>query len=105
MQLFAVLTTIDDEIRARALAVELVERGLVACAQISRIESVYQWQGETVQEPEFRLLLKTSAARYSELEHAIVELHPYDTPAIMALPVERVEAGFGDWVVAQTRPA
>lgn len=105
MQLLAVLTTIDDEIRARALAAELVERGLVACAQISRIESVYKWKGEIVQEPEFRLLLKTSEARYAELEHAIGELHPYDCPAIMALPVERVEADFGDWIVAQTRPA
>ena len=105
MQLLAVLTTIDDEIRARALAVELVEQGLVACAQISRIESVYRWKGETVQEPEFRLLLKTSAARYAELEHAIGELHPYECPAIIALPVERVEAEYGDWIAAQTRPA
>ncbi len=105
MQLLAVLTTIDDEIRARALAVQLVEQGLVACAQISRIESVYKWEGETVQEPEFRLLLKTSEACYAELEHAIGELHPYDTPAIVALPMARVEAEFGDWIVAQTRPA
>ena len=103
MQLLAVLTTIDDEIRARALAVELVERGLVACAQISRIESVYKWKGVTVQEPEYRILMKTTEARYAELEHAIGELHPYEQPAIIALPVERVEAEFGDWVVAETR--
>ena len=103
MQLLAVLTTIDDEIRARALAVELVERGLVACAQISRIESVYKWKGETVQEPEYRILMKTTEARYAELEHAIKELHLYETPAIIALPVERAEVDFGDWILAQTR--
>lgn len=46
MRFLAVLTTIDDEIRARALAMALVEQRLVACAQISRIESVYRWEGE-----------------------------------------------------------
>ena len=99
MKLLAVLTTIDDEIRARALAVELVERKLVACAQISRIESVYRWKGDTAQEIEYRLLLKTT-----ELEHAIGELHPYETPPILALPVDKAEADFSDWVLAETRP-
>lgn len=104
MKLLAVLTTVDDAIRARALAVELVERKLAACAQISKIESVYRWQGETAQEIEYRVLLKTTDARYAELEHAIGELHPYDTPAIVALPIEHAEADFADWVVAETRP-
>ncbi|MEM7765651.1 MAG: divalent-cation tolerance protein CutA [Pseudomonadota bacterium] len=104
MRFLAVLTTIDDEIRARALASALVEQRLVACAQISRIESVYRWDGDVVQEPEYRLLLKTTEARYPELEHAIGQLHPYETPAIMALPAEKLEAAFGNWVVSETRP-
>ena len=103
MRFLAVLTTIDDEIRARALAMALVEQRLVACAQISRIESVYRWEGEVQQEPEYRLLLKTTEARYRELEHAIGTLHPYETPAIIALPIEKAEAAFGDWISSETR--
>ncbi|MEO0347626.1 MAG: divalent-cation tolerance protein CutA [Pseudomonadota bacterium] len=103
MRFLAVLTTINDEIRARALAMALVEQRLVACAQISRIESVYRWEGEVQQEPEYRLLLKTTAARYPELEHAISTLHPYETPAIVALPLEKAEAAFGDWITSETR--
>lgn len=103
MALLAVLTTVDDETRARELATALVERKLVACAQISRIDSVYRWQGDIVNEPEYRLLLKTTESNYAALEQAILELHPYDTPAILALPVAAAAAAFGDWVTSETR--
>lgn len=102
VQLLAVLTTVDDETRARELATALVERRLVACAQISRIESVYRWDGEVLNEAEYRLLLKTTKTNYTALEAAILELHPYDTPAILALSVEAAEAAFSDWVTTET---
>lgn len=100
MTLIAVYTTVANQEQARQLARALVERKLVACAQISEIESFYPWQGELQHDCEFRLLLKTTEARYPALEAAIRELHPYDLPAICALAFNQVSAPYADWVEA-----
>jgi periplasmic divalent cation tolerance protein len=98
MDCVAVITTVGSRDQARAIARTLVERGLVACAQISEIESLYRWDGALQDEPEWRLLLKTVAARYDAVEAAIRALHPYALPAIYALPVERAFAPYAEWV-------
>ncbi len=98
MTVIAVLTTIDSEEGASAIATALVERRLAACVQISRIDSVYTWQGEVQQSPEFRLLVKTIDEQYAAVEATIRELHTYDLPAVIALPVEHAYAPFADWI-------
>ena len=94
----AVVTTVASRDEARKLALALVERKLVACAQISAIESIYPWKGVVQEEPEFRLLLKTTEARYAAIEAAIRELHPYDLPAIHAFAFEHVDAAYAAWI-------
>lgn len=98
MQTIAVLTTVDSRERAQAIATALVERKLAACVQITPIESVYQWQGETHNEQEYRVMAKTVSSRYAEVEAAIRELHTYDLPAIFAVQVTEVFAPYADWV-------
>ena len=98
MDCIAVLTTVGSRDAARALARTLVERGLVACAQISEIESFYRWDGALQDEREWRLLLKTVEARYAEVEAAIRALHAYELPAIYALPLAHAYAPYADWV-------
>jgi periplasmic divalent cation tolerance protein len=98
MSAIAVFTTVATREQARTMAQQLVERGLVACAQISEIESYYRWQAAVQHEPEFRLLLKTTAARYAAVEEAVRALHPYELPAIHAVAFERVFAPYADWV-------
>ena len=100
MKPIVVLTTIDSEKDAQRIATALVERKLAACVQISRIDSVYEWEGEVQQSPELRLLVKTTDERYGDVEDAIRELHTYDLPAIIALPVEHAYAPFADWIAA-----
>lgn len=100
----AVLTTLATQEDARSLARALLERRLVACAQISAIESLYRWDGAVQQEPEVRLLLKTTQNRYAELEAAIRELHPYELPAICALPLAPIDPAFAEWIAAETAP-
>ena len=96
--LLSVYTTVGSLEQARMLARELVQRRLAACAQICPIESFYHWRGELQNEPEFRVLLKTSAERYDELESAIRSLHPYELPAIYALAVARGLPPYERWV-------
>lgn len=98
MNTIAVLTTIDSEERARAMAESLVERKLAACVQISAIDSVYEWQGAIQNDREYRLMAKTIASRYADIEAAIRELHIYDLPAIYAIELTEVFAPYADWV-------
>ena len=100
MTTIAVFTTIDGIEQARVIAKELVERKLAACVQISTIESVYTWQGSTQNEQEFRLLIKTTEARYPEVEAAIRELHSYDLPAIYATDMVHIYEPYAEWVAA-----
>jgi periplasmic divalent cation tolerance protein len=98
MRLLAVHTTVADLEDAHAIARSLVERRLAACAQIEPIESVYVWKGDVQQEREFRIVVKTTAARYGAVEAAIRALHPYELPAIYALPTEHAFAPYAAWV-------
>ena len=77
---------------------------LVACAQISAIESFYLWDG-ALQDDEFRLLLKTVEARYDAVEAAIRESHPYELPAIYAERLEPVYVAYAEWIERMTRDA
>lgn len=98
-----VMTTLDSEDAAKALARALIERKLAACVQRLNIASVYEWDGEIRDEPEVLLLIKTRRALYGELEATIRELHDYETPEILCLPVLAGSKDYLDWIAAVTR--
>ena len=98
MKLVAVVTTVATLADAKRLAEMVVRRGLAACAQISAIESVFRWHGEVRTENECRIVFKTTAERYDDIERALLELHPYDLPEIHAVALDRVHAAYAAWV-------
>ncbi len=94
-----VLTTAGSEEEAELLSTALVDRHLAACVQIvGPIRSRYRWQGAIEEEREWQCLVKTEAAKYPEVEAAIRELHSYDEPEILAIPVLAGSAGYLAWV-------
>jgi periplasmic divalent cation tolerance protein len=94
-----VLTNLPDRDAAVKLARELVERRLAACVNVlGECTSVYRWKGEIENNREVPVLIKTRAALYEELERAIVGLHPYELPEIIAVPVVRGLAEYLEWV-------
>ena len=99
--LIAVVTTVATREQAQALADALVELRLAACAQVSAIDSVYRWQGVLQHEGEFRVVFKTTAARYAAIEAAIRERHAYALPQICAVALDPVDASYAAWVEAQ----
>ena len=101
--LLLVLTTVATRADAAALARALVEQRLAACAQISAIDSVSRWHCAVQSEGEFRVLFKTTAERYPALEAALRSSHPYELPAIVALPVVQALPAFADWVAHEVR--
>src|SRR5262245_61026577 len=96
-----VLTTTDSRDEADRLAAGLVERGLVGCVQIvGPITSEYRWQGQVEQSQEWLCLIKTLEANYAAVEAAIKELHSYDTPQIVMLPITAGSAEYLAWLGA-----
>jgi periplasmic divalent cation tolerance protein len=92
-----VLCTFPDVEKARAIAAELVERRLAACVNLlPGVESIYRWEGKVERAGEVLAVIKTT--RYPELETALKELHPYEVPEILALPVAAGLAGYLKWL-------
>jgi periplasmic divalent cation tolerance protein len=94
-----VLTNLPDRDAAVKLARELVERRLAACVNVlAECTSIYRWKGTVENAREVPLLIKSRSALYEELEAAINELHPYELPEIIAVPVVRGLAEYLAWV-------
>ncbi|MDJ1130513.1 divalent-cation tolerance protein CutA [Streptomyces iconiensis] len=102
-EILTVLTTTGTEELARTLAAGAVDRRVAACAQINGpVTSVYRWEDEIQNDPEWQVLFKTSAARYDALEAYIRAAHDYDVPEIIATPVVRGAADYLAWVERET---
>jgi periplasmic divalent cation tolerance protein len=94
--------THPDEATARRVAGELLERRLIACANVFPVTSAYWWQGAVQQEGEWASLLKTRPALETAVEAVILELHPYEVPCVMRMEV-RANAQFEAWILGNTR--
>jgi len=103
-QALLVLTNVADMESARILAHALVERRLAACVNmLPGVQSVYRWRDAIEEEAEVTLLIKTTAGRYGDLEQAVRDLHPYELPEIIALPIGVGLPGYLDWIAQETR--
>jgi len=98
-----ILTNLPDRDAALTLARGLVERRVAACVNVlAECASVYRWKGEVETAAEVPVLIKTRAARFDEVEAAIRELHPYELPEIVAVPVVRGLEEYLQWVSDET---
>ncbi len=92
-----VLTTFANAEDAARVVRQLVEEKLAACGTLfPGARSIYAWQGKIEDTPEVSVMLKT--ARYPELEARLRELHPYETPEIIALDPAAVSCEYAAWV-------
>lgn len=95
-----VLTTADSEELALQLAEALIERRQAACVNIvGGITSVYRWRDRVSREPERLLLIKTLETRFEAVRATLRELHGYELPEIVALPVEQIDDSYLRWVI------
>ena len=99
-----VLCSCPDQESAGRIANHLVENRLAACVNISsQIKSVYRWQGEIEKAEEYMLFIKTVAASYDELELAILSIHPYELPEVVAVSVEMGLQNYLGWISQCTK--
>ncbi|HJV82548.1 divalent-cation tolerance protein CutA [Noviherbaspirillum sp.] len=103
-QALLVLTNIPDETTAHAIARRVVEGRFAACVNLlPAVRSVYQWQGVVEEAGEVTMLIKTTQARYAELEAEIKAAHPYEVPEIIAVPITAGLPEYLGWVDSETR--
>lgn len=96
-----VLTTTASREEADRLATALVERHLAACVQIvGPMTAVYRWQRTVQKSEEWLCLIKTRRSSFTLLEAAITELHSYEVPEIVALPITTGSAPYLSWLTA-----
>jgi periplasmic divalent cation tolerance protein len=94
-----VLTTTASAEEAASIGRALVEEHLIACASIvPGVQSIYRWQGQVETATETLLLLKTAPEQLSALESRLRELHSYDTPEFLVLPVESGSQPYLEWL-------
>ena len=98
-------TTWPDEESVTRAAHRLLEKNLIACANVlGASQSIYRWEGEVQSEREIIALFKTSVGAADQAKAEIAALHPYDEPCILTLDVNSALSaeGFQNWVIAQT---
>ena len=98
-----VLNTCPDSGTAGRIATDLVDRKLAACVQVlPGLQSYFHWKGKVDCEEEHLLLIKTTSASYPALERRIRELHPYELPEIIGVPVSKGLPEYLSWIGENT---
>ncbi|MBE9187035.1 divalent-cation tolerance protein CutA [Microcoleus sp. LEGE 07076] len=93
-----VLVTAVSEAEAENIAKSIVEDKLAACVSLSPIRSIYTWQGEIHSESEWQLVIKTDLAKFEALKTKIQQLHSYEVPEIIAIPIVAGSEAYLDWL-------
>lgn len=94
-----VVTTTETQEDAQKIAGALVKNRLAACVQVvGPVTSTYWWQDELETATEWLCFIKSSSRVYNELEATIRQVHPYDTPEIIATPIVAGSRAYLDWL-------
>lgn len=103
--LLLIVTTVDEEAQARSMARSVIEKGLAACVQIARIDSVYRWEGAVQETAEWQLSCKVAPAHAQALWQALLAMHPYEVPMLYAVPVAQAHQPYAQWVAQAGKQA
>lgn len=98
-----VLVTAPDAETGARLAEAMVDEGLAACVSIvPGVTSIYRWKGEIHRDPEHLLIMKVPTGAFGQARNRIAELHPYETPEILAFDVDDGAPEYLRWVLETT---
>ena len=100
-----VLSVVAAQPDAERIARALVEERLAACVNVvPGITSIYRWKGTVEQEPELMLVIKTLGEKVEALRARLLELHPYELPEVVVIPIAGGHAPYLAWLAEQVRP-
>ncbi len=105
-EVLIILTNMPDLHIAKTLANQIVTAKVAACVNIlAPCQSFYLWENKLEDATEIPLLIKTTKSAYPTLEKMIQEIHPYELPEIIALPITQGEPHYLQWVTKMCQPA
>ncbi len=100
-----VLMTASTKEEAVRIVRTLLEERLIACANImDPVSSFFWWQGKIEEEKEVLVIMKSHETLFKKLSKRVMELHSYDTPEILALPIVNGSPSYLDWMKACLEP-
>jgi len=97
--MFVAYSTVEKKKDAEKIAKHLVDKRIVACVNVIKIEnSFYRWKGKTEVTPEYLLVMKLSKKNFDRLDRELKHIHPYDVPELIAMKVEKSGSKYANWV-------
>lgn len=93
-----VFCTVPSEELGGRIAMQLVEDRLAACVSRLKVNSTYRWEGKVLNEDEELLIIKSTRGAFDKLRDKIIEMHEYDVPEIIALPIETGYLPYLNWI-------
>lgn len=101
--MISVYITCKDEKEAKLIASHLLEKRLIACANIFPVRSMFRWNGKVTEEAEAAMLCKAKKEDFERIKEEARQLHSYDIPCIVALPWQGWDEEFKKWVEEETK--
>jgi periplasmic divalent cation tolerance protein len=98
-----VLVTAGSEAEAKTIAQALVTEKLAACANLYPITSIYTWQSQLHQDSEWQLTIKTHGSRFESLKARVQELHSYEVPEVIAIPIQAGSESYLNWIATSVQ--
>ncbi len=99
MTKYCVVTTTCDKIEiANKIMNTLLEKRLVSCCQMTKVESSYWWEDEIVKEPELLIQMKTKKELFKEVEEEILGIHDYETCEIISYDIDEGNNKYLKWI-------
>lgn len=103
MSVIFVYVTASHEEEAVRLGRALVEERLAACINVlGRITSIYRWEKGVTEDSEVALIIKTRAELFDQVAERVRALHSYEVPAILEIPLGRIDTAFHGWLIQET---
>ncbi len=99
--IFIYITNPSEE-EARKIVRHLLEKKLIACANIFPITSLYWWEGKIADEKEFVAIVKTIEENFEKVKKEVEKIHPYTIPCITKIPVNSNEKFF-NWLKSEVK--
>jgi periplasmic divalent cation tolerance protein len=96
-----VLVTASSQNEAETIAQALLQFKLAACVSLMPIRSLYTWKGEVQDEAEWQLMIKTELQNFPQIEAKVRELHSYEVPEVIAVPIVAGSQPYLGWISEQ----
>lgn len=104
MEYIVIYCTVPNKKEGKLIAKKLVDHKLAACVNIiDKVESVFLWDGKICEENEAMMIIKTKKEMFEKIQFVIKDMHSYNVPEIIAMPILQGDEIYLKWIEHETR--